>query len=458
LSASYYENSLDLGPGEQDILDALWHATSLHLIDPDRLYLAGFSMGGYGTWHIGLRNPDLFAAIAPGAGWTDGIEHWEKTEHMVSPPNLATALGGAPGTSPEVDARYLGASGRFLLTNAMNLPIHVFHGDEDTQIPNNLAYWPYMHSRHVSDTPGYIDERGPIVTLEELAAAFPGYYYFETTFTPGVGHNRPAAMHPETVFAFFDEHVRDRNPMVLAYRTYDDVHDRNHWLRLFIAAPNTTASGLARVSRNPRGNSFDVELEGESTVALDLVVMGINNSMYLSFGVAPLPEYAGRRRNAITLHADWSGWEAGGYYIRRDGEILVEGVDYTHTPDRLDILAFDLTEAHEFAVVPTANGIARPEVTTRVGQGLRCAGAFPNPAVGSVELRGSGASAGPLEVAVIDASGRIRRRINRTHPGGDFSVSWDGLGEEGHRVPVGFYWMQIRSGSERVATRIARIR
>jgi hypothetical protein len=180
--------------------------------------------------------------------------------------------------------------------------------------------------------------------------------------------------------------------------------------------------------------------------------------MYLSFGVAPLPEYAGRRRNAITLHADWSGWEAGGYYIRRDGEILVEGVDYTHTPDRLDILAFDLTEAHEFAVVPTANGIARPEVTTRVGQGLRCAGAFPNPAVGSVELRGSGASAGPLEVAVIDASGRIRRRINRTHPGGDFSVSWDGLGEEGHRVPVGFYWMQIRSGSERVATRIARIR
>ena len=31
-------------------------------IDPQRIYLTGLSMGGYGTWDLLARKPDLFAA------------------------------------------------------------------------------------------------------------------------------------------------------------------------------------------------------------------------------------------------------------------------------------------------------------------------------------------------------------------------------------------------------------
>ena len=36
--------------------------------DPDRLYLCGLSMGGFGTWYMAMAYPELFAAIAPCCG------------------------------------------------------------------------------------------------------------------------------------------------------------------------------------------------------------------------------------------------------------------------------------------------------------------------------------------------------------------------------------------------------
>ena len=37
-------------------------------IDPNRIYLCGLSMGGFGTWYTAMAYPDLFAAIAPCCG------------------------------------------------------------------------------------------------------------------------------------------------------------------------------------------------------------------------------------------------------------------------------------------------------------------------------------------------------------------------------------------------------
>jgi predicted peptidase len=37
-------------------------------VDAKRVYLTGLSMGGYGTWSTGVRNPHRFAAIAPICG------------------------------------------------------------------------------------------------------------------------------------------------------------------------------------------------------------------------------------------------------------------------------------------------------------------------------------------------------------------------------------------------------
>ena len=37
-------------------------------VDENKVYLTGFSMGGYGTWFTAMARPDLFAAIAPVCG------------------------------------------------------------------------------------------------------------------------------------------------------------------------------------------------------------------------------------------------------------------------------------------------------------------------------------------------------------------------------------------------------
>jgi dienelactone hydrolase len=63
--------------GERDVIDAVEHFLTLEsvlkrreLIDPHRSVLRGFSMGGAGTWHLGLHFPDQWCVISPGAGFT----------------------------------------------------------------------------------------------------------------------------------------------------------------------------------------------------------------------------------------------------------------------------------------------------------------------------------------------------------------------------------------------------
>jgi len=40
-------------------------------IDPDRIYLTGLSMGGYGSWELAARMPERFAAVVPICGGGD---------------------------------------------------------------------------------------------------------------------------------------------------------------------------------------------------------------------------------------------------------------------------------------------------------------------------------------------------------------------------------------------------
>ena len=57
------------GAGEQDVLDII-HCVKKELpVNDNRIYLMGHSMGGWGTCWIGLRHPDMFAAICPMSGF-----------------------------------------------------------------------------------------------------------------------------------------------------------------------------------------------------------------------------------------------------------------------------------------------------------------------------------------------------------------------------------------------------
>ena len=60
---------------EQDVLNVLEIVTREYKIDPDRIYLMGHSMGGFGTWWLGQKYADTWAAIAPMSGVLPNVDY-----------------------------------------------------------------------------------------------------------------------------------------------------------------------------------------------------------------------------------------------------------------------------------------------------------------------------------------------------------------------------------------------
>lgn len=61
-------NNANHWAGEVDIFEAIADVSRRYKIDPKRIVLRGFSLGGAGAWHIALQYPDRFAAAEVGAG------------------------------------------------------------------------------------------------------------------------------------------------------------------------------------------------------------------------------------------------------------------------------------------------------------------------------------------------------------------------------------------------------
>jgi predicted peptidase len=57
--------------GEVDLFEALEHAKKHYPIDEDRIAVRGFSMGGAACWQFAVHYPGLWAAAAPGAGFSE---------------------------------------------------------------------------------------------------------------------------------------------------------------------------------------------------------------------------------------------------------------------------------------------------------------------------------------------------------------------------------------------------
>lgn len=117
--------------GRLDALEVLTIAKEKFKPDPQRIYLTGHSMGGHGTWFLGATYPDMWAAIAPCAGY----------------PTLK-GYGSADGLIPDsastgMEQLLLRASNQSdvpkLAANYKSLGVYIFHGDSDRTVSVNYA-------------------------------------------------------------------------------------------------------------------------------------------------------------------------------------------------------------------------------------------------------------------------------------------------------------------------------
>jgi len=90
--------------------------------DMQRLYLAGFSLGGYGAWHFAAANPGKFAALMPVSGGVVGERPVEPRDRAVIIPEIEKILD-----SPDPYKALAGAIGQ--------TPVWAFHGAVDESVP-----------------------------------------------------------------------------------------------------------------------------------------------------------------------------------------------------------------------------------------------------------------------------------------------------------------------------------
>ena len=317
-SAAYVDHpDPDVGPGERDMLDAIAWAQQTFDIDPDRIYLQGFSMGGRGTYIIGLKNPDLFAAIAP---LGPAIDMYEVFVRRPNPTACKEGMvGGKPGDSPMVDTFYSITSGRFLIENAYNLPVFHGHGTQDTVANNTPTGAPFLHGWHITTDTGW-DECHDILcfghtpTLAELAERHgddPEAHDWAYFFSP-VGHQTDPRWllggtaedgdfgvdNPSTpgdllgVYDFFAARTRRTSPETVVYKSYTDQHRRAYWTQISITDPWQDLPGAIRARRDSESNQLELELVrvAEAVIELAAAQLELSPKQALTVEIQPLNE------------------------------------------------------------------------------------------------------------------------------------------------------------------------
>ncbi len=120
-------NTTYLGMGDSDIMRVIAEAKRLFSVDINRIYLSGDSMGGWGTWNVAMRHPDVFAAIAPVFGGSD--YHSQMSEEQLA------KLSPLERFLNEKQSSWAMADG------LLNVPILVSHGDADQAVDVNYSRW-----------------------------------------------------------------------------------------------------------------------------------------------------------------------------------------------------------------------------------------------------------------------------------------------------------------------------
>ncbi len=235
--------------GEVDLFEALDSVRAQYRIDPNRIAVRGFSMGGAAAWHIAAHYPGLWAAVAPGAGFSESAEFLDifKSE-PVKPTWWEQKLWRL------YDATVYAA-------NFANLPLVAYSGEKDRQMQAALAM-----------------ER-------ELAKEGMRMKHI-------IGPDTPHRYHPESKILIDDAmnaivgRGRDPYPERIQFVTYTLAYDRLKWVRVDglrqhweagrieaeLRAPRAvraTTSGLTAFTLDFGPGGCPLELNGKVTVTID---------------------------------------------------------------------------------------------------------------------------------------------------------------------------------------------
>ncbi|EON75374.1 hypothetical protein ADIS_4078 [Lunatimonas lonarensis] len=203
---------------EQDVYAVLADVKDRFKIDADRIYLTGLSMGGGGSLWIGLTRPDVWAAIAP---------------VCPAPPQ---------GTLD-------------LLGNAINLPVHFFHGDADPVVP-------IEGTRLMVDK---MQDRGIAVYLEEYE---------------GVRHDSWVNAYANgRIFEWFSQFKRNGYPNRVSFTTHSLKHPTAYWVELRQLVPGALATIDAVIEEGQRISvasdsvlEFTLHLANHPSITLDRAI------------------------------------------------------------------------------------------------------------------------------------------------------------------------------------------
>jgi predicted esterase len=131
---------------EKDVLNVLGLMRKAYKIDASRIYLLGHSMGAIGTWHLGAKYPEIWAALAPFSGY--GLP--ATAAAMKNIPQIIVH-GGADMTVPVAGSRAMAAELKKL--GIEHRFIEVPGGNHINVVEPNLAAVVDFFDKHRKKTP-----------------------------------------------------------------------------------------------------------------------------------------------------------------------------------------------------------------------------------------------------------------------------------------------------------------
>ncbi len=268
--------------GRLDAIEVLDTVLAELPIDPDRVVLTGHSMGGHGTWHVGLAHADRFAAAGVGAGWPSFQLYvpWflQRTKTFAEPAQQAIRdMVLAPDNTPA------------FLPNALNLPYFILHGGDDDNVPT-------IHGRNFA---AWLDE----LDYEYVYKEVPDRKHW-WTYDDGI-----SVADDTDMMAFFKSHRRDPGPRHIRFRTADlGQSNRSYWLTIDQVR---TVGRMAEVEAWAEDSVIRIKTRNISRFSIDL-------DERLFFAGRVLLEIDGRKVGKpiipparVTVHDSRGTWKTG---------------------------------------------------------------------------------------------------------------------------------------------------